>query len=175
VSRTSSPTGACATRTIPLTVVLTCVPAGAGYGGGHLRYRGQERRGLTTRADHSGIWIRQTRPGRGQTGRSRSGLSDQLSDNASGLGRTRADSSGQWSAGRRGTSGGYERVALPSGRRGKYQRAGLTQQSRSLRRELRIGQQSLGTQCRQFLQFIRNRHRRCRPKGRGRSRCLHEP
>jgi hypothetical protein len=39
-----------------LTVVLTCVPGGDGYGsGGYLRRRSQRRRGLTTRADHNGI------------------------------------------------------------------------------------------------------------------------
>src|ERR1700759_3108162 len=39
-----------------LTVVLTCVPGGGGYGrGGYLRRRSQGRRGLTTRADHNGI------------------------------------------------------------------------------------------------------------------------
>ena len=56
--------------------------------------------------------------GQGRAGRSRQGLSDELSDNPSGLGRTWADSSGQWSPGTRGNSGGHARVALPSGRRG---------------------------------------------------------
>jgi len=62
--------------------------------------------------------------GQGRAGRSGQGLSDQLSDNPSGLGRTRADSSGQWSPGTRGNSGGHARVALPSGRRGQRQLRG---------------------------------------------------
>ena len=54
----------------------------------------------------------------GRASRSGYGSSDQLSDNPSGLQRTRADSSGQWSADPRCISEGHACFALASGRRG---------------------------------------------------------